>query len=77
MPFSSRTGLLRRGWLVFAATGAFVAGCTPQVLDGHGTTTDSAGLPGGIGDANSPSNPFLTKAGVDKYPEFRWRTDQD
>jgi prepilin-type N-terminal cleavage/methylation domain-containing protein/prepilin-type processing-associated H-X9-DG protein len=46
-------------------------------FDGHGTTADSAGLPGGIGNANSPSNPFLTRAGVDKYPEFRWRTDQD
>ncbi len=46
-------------------------------FDGHGTTTDTAGLPGGIGDANKPSNPFLTKAGVDAYPEFRWRTDQD
>jgi prepilin-type N-terminal cleavage/methylation domain-containing protein/prepilin-type processing-associated H-X9-DG protein len=46
-------------------------------FDGHCTTTDTAGLPGGIGDANSPSNPFLTKAGVDAKPEFRWRTDQD
>jgi prepilin-type N-terminal cleavage/methylation domain-containing protein/prepilin-type processing-associated H-X9-DG protein len=46
-------------------------------FDGHGITTDTAGLPGGIGDANTPSNPFLTKAGVDARPEFRWRTDQD
>jgi prepilin-type N-terminal cleavage/methylation domain-containing protein/prepilin-type processing-associated H-X9-DG protein len=46
-------------------------------FDGHGTTTATAGLPGGIGDANTPSNPFLTKAGVDAKPEFRWRTDQD
>jgi prepilin-type processing-associated H-X9-DG protein len=46
-------------------------------FDGHGTTTDTAGLPGGIGNANSPTNPFLTKAGVDQCPEFRWRTDQD
>jgi prepilin-type N-terminal cleavage/methylation domain-containing protein/prepilin-type processing-associated H-X9-DG protein len=46
-------------------------------FDGHCTTTDTAGLPGGIGNADSPSNPFDTKAGVDKYPEFRWRTDQD
>src|SRR4051812_3980070 len=46
-------------------------------FDGHGTTTDTAGLPGGIGNANTPSNPYLTRAGVDAYPEFRWRTDQD
>jgi len=46
-------------------------------FDGHCTTTDTAGLPGGIGNADSPSNPFDSKAGVDKYPEFRWRTDQD
>ena len=46
-------------------------------FDGHCTTTDTAGLPGGIGNANSPSNPYLTRAGVDAYPEFRWRTDQD
>jgi prepilin-type processing-associated H-X9-DG protein len=46
-------------------------------FDGHGTTVDTAGLPGGIGNADSPSNPFTSKAGVDVKPEFRWRTDQD
>ena len=46
-------------------------------FDGHAVTADSAALPGGIGDADNPTNPFLSKAGVDKYPEFKWRTDQD
>lgn len=46
-------------------------------FDGHAVTADAASLPGGIRDADNPTNPFLTKAGVDKYPEFKWRTDQD
>jgi len=46
-------------------------------FDGHAVTADTAGLPGGIGDANSPSNPYDSKGGVDKWPEFRWRVDQE
>lgn len=46
--------------------------------DGHAATYDTAGLPGGIGNACSPNNPF------DQYPapaslladtSARWRTD--
>ena len=46
-------------------------------FDGHAATADTAGLPGGIGDATSPTNPFTVgKSALDKYPGVKWRIDQ-
>ena len=45
--------------------------------DGHAVTASTADLPGGIGDANAPTKVFADKSLVDKYPEYRWRHDQN
>jgi prepilin-type N-terminal cleavage/methylation domain-containing protein/prepilin-type processing-associated H-X9-DG protein len=46
--------------------------------DGHAGTYDTAGLPGGRGDANSPSDPFNVypaPASLKSDPSLRWRLD--
>ncbi len=45
-------------------------------FDGHAATFDTAGLPGGIGDANA-SNPFGSKAAMVPWPTPKFRTDQN
>lgn len=45
-------------------------------FDGHAETHDTASLPGGIKDANSPVNPFNSKAEIVKWPGPKFRMDQ-
>ena len=48
-------------------------------FDGHAMTMDTAGLPGGIGDANTPANPFVgttPSAALLADRSIRWRTDE-
>ncbi|HSU65937.1 MAG TPA: type II secretion system protein [Tepidisphaeraceae bacterium] len=49
-------------------------------FDGHAVTYDTAGLPGGLGNANNPSIPFTqtgtpTAALLNGDPSAKWRTD--
>jgi prepilin-type N-terminal cleavage/methylation domain-containing protein/prepilin-type processing-associated H-X9-DG protein len=47
-------------------------------FDGHAATYDAKGLPGGIGDANVPSNPFNTSPTPPSFlndTSARWRTN--
>lgn len=45
-------------------------------FDGHAENYRTKDLPGGIGNANSPSNPFKSTAELRKYPGPKWRLDQ-
>jgi prepilin-type N-terminal cleavage/methylation domain-containing protein/prepilin-type processing-associated H-X9-DG protein len=46
-------------------------------FDGHAATYDTASLPGGLGDGNSPSNPFNSVATLQSLPPGpKWRMDQ-
>jgi prepilin-type processing-associated H-X9-DG protein len=47
-------------------------------FDGHAATYGTGGLPGGIGDANTPINPFNTvpiPPDLTADTSVRWRTD--
>lgn len=49
------------------------------MYDGHAVTADTKSLPGGIGDANTPTNPFVgttPSAALLAAPDFKWRMDQ-
>lgn len=47
-------------------------------FDGHAATYDTADLPGGLGDGNSPSNPFASVAKLNALPPGpKWRIDQN
>jgi len=49
-------------------------------FDGHAATFDTAGLPGGIGDANTPSNPFANgaiPASLLAETNVKWRIDEN
>jgi prepilin-type processing-associated H-X9-DG protein len=46
-------------------------------FDGHASTIPTADIPGGIGDANSPTNPFTSAATLQNArPGPKWRIDQ-
>jgi prepilin-type processing-associated H-X9-DG protein/prepilin-type N-terminal cleavage/methylation domain-containing protein len=46
-------------------------------FDGHVATVRTAELPGGLGPNAGGSSPFNSLATLQKFPEFRWRLDQN